>query len=108
MKEGAAWAVGYTAKHSPDLAQQVVDAGAIPLLTLCMQEPELNLRQIAVNALSDIAKHNLELAQCVVDAGAVPHFAKNLSDQDEKLKRLVLVALSKKINIDVLFLLLQF
>lgn len=72
-----------------------VDAGAVPLLTLCLQEPELSLKQIATNALSDIAKHNVELAQTVVDAGAVPYFAKLLNNQDEKLKRLVLAALSK-------------
>lgn len=89
------------------MAQLCVDAGAIPLLTLCMQEPELNLRQIAVNALSDIAKHNVELAQCVVDAGAVPHFAKNLNDQDEKLKRLVLVALSNQKRVTQVFRILQ-
>lgn len=48
---------------------QVVDAGAVALLVLCVQEPELNLKRVAASALSDIAKHTAELAQAVVDAG---------------------------------------
>lgn len=48
---------------------QVVDAGAVVLLVLCVQEPELSLKRVATSALSDIAKHTPELAQAVVDAG---------------------------------------
>lgn len=51
------------AGHTPELAQQVVDAGAAPLLVLCVQEPELALKRVAASALSDIAKHTPELAQ---------------------------------------------
>ena len=69
VKESAAWALGYIARHNAELAQMVVDAGAVALLVLCVQEPELNLKSIAASALSDIAKHGPELAQAVVDAG---------------------------------------
>ena len=54
-----------------ELAQAVVDAGAVPLLVLCIQEPEISLKRITASALNDIAKHSPELAQAVVDAGAV-------------------------------------
>jgi hypothetical protein len=47
----------------PALCTQVVDAGAVPLLVLCVQEPELSLKRIAASSLSDIAKHTPELAQ---------------------------------------------
>ncbi|KAK4877934.1 hypothetical protein RN001_010440 [Aquatica leii] len=87
------WAMGYVARHSSTLAQSVVDVGAIPLLILCMQEPELTLKQITTNTLADIAKHSADLAQSVVDSGAVPHLARNLNNQDEKLKRNILSAL---------------
>lgn len=82
VKESAAWALGYIvprsrglwrsleAKHSKELAQSVVDAGAVPLLVLAFQEPELTLKRISASALSDVAKHSPELAQVVVDAGA--------------------------------------
>ena len=51
------------------LWHQVVDAGAVVLLVMCVQEPELSLKRVAASALSDIAKHTPELAQAVVDAG---------------------------------------
>ena len=38
VKEAAAWALGYIARHNGELAQTVVDAGAVPLLVLCVQE----------------------------------------------------------------------
>ena len=63
--------------HTPQLLLtslddlQVVDAGAVALLVLCVQEPELNLKRVAASALSDIAKHTPELAQAVVDAGTL-------------------------------------
>lgn len=37
VKEAAAWTLGYIAGHNAELAQQVVDAGAVPLLVLCVQ-----------------------------------------------------------------------
>jgi len=43
----------------------------VPLLVLCIQEPELSLKRIAASALSDICKHSPELAQAVVNAGGV-------------------------------------
>lgn len=69
-----------------ELAQAVVDAGAVPLLVLCIQEPELSLKRIAASALSDICKHSPELAQTVVDAGAIAHLAQMILNPDAKLK----------------------
>ena len=43
VKESAAWALGYIAGHNADLAATVVESGAVPLLVLCVQEPELSL-----------------------------------------------------------------
>lgn len=67
----------------------MVDAGAVPLLVLCIQEPELSLKRIAASALSDICKHSPELAQTVVDAGAIAHLAQMILNPDAKLKVLV-------------------
>lgn len=108
VKEAAAWALGYIARHNKTLAQATVDAGmytnilinfildnytqivlfigAVPLLVLCLQEPELYVKQISASALCDISKHDKDLAQVVVDAGAVPFLAKALSNPDSKLK----------------------
>lgn len=69
-----------------DLAQAVVDAGAVPLLVLCIQEPEIALKRIAASSLSDLAKHSPELAQTVVDSGAIAHLAQMILNPDAKLK----------------------
>ncbi|KAL7976591.1 hypothetical protein Chor_008540, partial [Crotalus horridus] len=117
VKEAASWALGYIARHNSgekwlvqgsvthihlitfieptELSQAVVDAGAIPLLVLCIQEPEIALRRIAASALSDVSKHSPELAQTVVDAGAIAHLAQMILNPDAKLKRQVLSALSQ-------------
>lgn len=107
VKEATAWALGYIARHNKTLAQAIVDAGtytllviyilltcisimlfigAVPLLVLALQEPELCLKQISASALFDISKHNIDLAETVVDAGAIPFLAKALSNPDTKLK----------------------
>ena len=44
-----------------ELAQAVVDAGAVPLLVLCIQEPEISVKRISASALSDICKHSPEV-----------------------------------------------
>jgi len=66
-----------------------VDANAVSLLVICVQEPELTLKRIAATALAEIAKHTEELAQNVVDNGAVPYLAALISHPDAQLKRQV-------------------
>lgn len=56
----------------------MVDAGAVPLLGLCLQEPELALKRIAASALADIASHTPSLATAVVDAQTLPHLCSHL------------------------------
>jgi hypothetical protein len=98
VKEAAAWALGYIARHNEELAQAVVDAGAVPLLVLCIQEPEIALKRIAASTISDIAKHSPELAQTVVDAGAIAHLAQMILNPDSKLKRQVCRISSRSIT----------
>ena len=95
VKEAAAWALACIAKHTHELAQAVVDAGAVGLLVLCVQEPELTLKRISATALSEIAKHTEELAQAVVDQGAVPYLAALISHPDAQLKRQVCSCLAQ-------------
>ncbi len=71
------------------LSQSVVDAGAVPLLVLCVQEPEITLKRVAASSLGDICKHSPELAQAIVDAGAVSYLAPLILHPDAKLKRQV-------------------
>lgn len=71
--------------HS-ELAQAVVDAGAVPLLIMCLQEPENAVKRVAASGLSEIAKHKIELAQFIVDAGAISHLARLIPCPDSKVK----------------------
>jgi 3-methyladenine DNA glycosylase AlkD len=71
-----------------------VDAGAVPLLVLCIQEPEITLKRISASSMGDICKHSPELAQSVVDAGAVAYLAPLILHPDAKLKRQVCGALA--------------
>lgn len=94
IRQGEKWLAQGSVTHTrlitfigpTELSQAVVDAGAIPLLVLCIQEPEIALRRIAASALSDISKHSPELAQTVVDAGAIAHLAQMILNPDSKLK----------------------
>lgn len=72
-----------------DLAQNVLDAGTVPLLVLCLQEPEITLKRVSASAMSDVCKHTPELAQAVVDAGAVKYLSPLIVHPDSKLKRQV-------------------
>ena len=36
VKENAAWALSYIARHNESLANSVIEAGAVPLLVLCI------------------------------------------------------------------------
>ncbi|KAF4718186.1 Sperm-associated antigen 6, partial [Perkinsus olseni] len=93
----------YIARHTKELALAVVDAGAVPLLVLCFQEPELTLKRMSASALADIAKHTPELAQTVVDAGGVSLIARELGHADSGLKRQVCSCLGQvaKHNVDL-------
>ena len=68
------------------LSQAVVDAGAVPLLLLCLREPEMSLKRIAAATLNDICKHTPELAQAVVDNCAITHLSQLILNKDTKLK----------------------
>lgn len=62
--------------------------GAVPLLVLCIQEPEIALKRIAASDLSDISKHSPELALTVVDAGAIAHLAQMILNPAAKQRYL--------------------
>jgi hypothetical protein len=63
------------AKHSPDLAQAVVESGSLDSLVLCLEEFDPAVKETAASALAQIARHSGKLAQSVADAGAIPFLA---------------------------------
>ncbi len=83
------------AKHSPELSQNVVAAGALDPLVSCLSEFEPSVKEAAVWALSHIARHNSELAQGVVDAGAIAQLVLCLQEPELALRRISASALSE-------------
>ncbi len=56
----------------------MVDAGAVPLLGLCLQEPETALKRIAASSLADIASHTPSLATTLIETHLLPHLFTHL------------------------------
>jgi hypothetical protein len=77
------------------LANSVIEAGAVPLLILCVQEPEISLKKISALALSEICKHNPDMAQKVVELRAVPFLTMQITHKNQQLKRQVCACLSQ-------------
>ena len=94
-KKAAAFVLRAVAKHSPELAQNVVAAGALDPLVGCLSEFEPSVKEAAVWALSHIARHNADLAQGVVDAGAVAQLVLCLQEPELALRRIAASALSE-------------
>jgi 3-methyladenine DNA glycosylase AlkD len=69
-KKAAGYCLRAVAKHSPELAQAVIDSGALDSLVTCLEEFDPGVKEAATWCLGYIAGHNTELAQQVVDAGA--------------------------------------
>ncbi len=62
-KKAAAFVLRSVAKHSPELAHAVVDAGALESLCNCLEEFEPSVREAAAWAIGYIAGHMAELAR---------------------------------------------
>ena len=71
-KKAAASVLKAVARHTMDLAQAVVDSGALENLVLCLEEFDPIVKETAVSALGQIARHSGKLAQAVTDAGSIP------------------------------------
>lgn len=57
-KKAAAFVLRAVAKHSPQLAQSVVDCGALDSLVICLEEFDPTVKEAAAWALGYIARHN--------------------------------------------------
>jgi hypothetical protein len=64
-KQAAAFCMRAVAKHSPELAQAVIDSGSLDSLVTCLEEFDPGVKEAAAWTLGYIAGHNAELAQQV-------------------------------------------
>ena len=93
-KKAAAFVLRAVAKHSPELAQAVVDSGALEALVMCLEEFDPSVKESAAWALGYIASHTADLAQAVVDAGSVPLLVLCIQEPEITLKRITASALN--------------
>jgi len=64
-KKAAAFVLRAVAKHSPELAQSVVDCGALDALVICLEEFDPGVKEAAAWALGYVARHNAGVFVCV-------------------------------------------
>jgi len=60
-------------QHLVELAQIIINAGALEPLVLCLDEFDPSIKEAATFALGHIAKHNENLARQVVEVRAVDY-----------------------------------
>ena len=61
-KKAAAFVLRSVARHSPSLAQAVVEAGALDPLVQCLDEYHSEVKEAAAWAIGYIARHTEQLA----------------------------------------------
>ncbi|KAM5340293.1 LOW QUALITY PROTEIN: sperm-associated antigen 6 [Glossophaga mutica] len=93
-KKAAAFVLQVVGKHSPQLAQAIVDCGALDMLVICLKDFDLGVKDAAAWVFGCIARHNAELSQAVEDAGAVPLLLLCIQDPEIALKRLAALVLT--------------
>merc|ERR1711988_1225117 len=82
-----AWAIGYIAQHTGELAQGVVDAGTVSYLAPLIQHPDAKLKRQVCSCLAQIAKHSVDLAEVVVEAEIFPNILNCLKDNDTFVRK---------------------
>ena len=87
-KKTASFVLKAVAKHSPELAQAVVDSGALGALVACLSEFEPSVKESAAWALGYVGQHTPQLAQHVIDAGAIAPLVLCLQEPELSLKRI--------------------
>ena len=87
-KKTASFVLKAVAKHSPELAQAVVDSGALGALVACLSEFEPSVKESAAWALGYVSQHSPQLAQHVINAGAIAPLVLCLQEPELSLKRI--------------------
>ena len=82
LKRISATALSEIAKHAEELAQAVVDQGAVPYLAALISHPDAQLKRYVCQCLAQIAKHTVDLAEVVVEAEIFPRILNCLKDID--------------------------
>ena len=93
-KKSSCYVLRAVAKHSAQLAEDIVRSGALPPLIHNLSDLDYQVKEAAAWSLGYIAKHNKELASQVVEAGAIENLILCLQEPEVSLKRAVVQTLS--------------
>ncbi|EAY22500.1 Armadillo/beta-catenin-like repeat family protein [Trichomonas vaginalis G3] len=92
-QKNACFVLRTVSKHSAELAEKVVENGALGPIVCCLQSYDTRVRESAAVALGSIASHTPELAHSVVDAQGVPLLITSTQSNDLSLKRIAIAAI---------------
>jgi len=87
LKRVAASALSDICKHSPELAQAVVDGGAVAYVAPLILSPDGKLKRQVCSCLAQICKHSVDLAEVVVEAEIFPPILNLLKDFDVYVRK---------------------
>ncbi len=93
-KKAACYVISSIAKHNKDLAQKVVQGGAIKFLVACLEEYDPSVKETAAWALSHIAEKSKELAVEIENAKAIDSLIACLQEPEVSIKRVAVKCLS--------------
>ncbi|XP_034016494.1 sperm-associated antigen 6 isoform X2 [Thalassophryne amazonica] len=93
-KKAAAFVLRAVAKHSPELAQAVVDSRGVDALVLCLEDFDPEVKEAAAWALGQVVRHSASLSQLVVEAGAIHLLVMCLQEPEMSVKRIAASVLS--------------
>ncbi|KAL0210786.1 hypothetical protein P9112_009084 [Eukaryota sp. TZLM1-RC] len=94
IKKAACLVIRSVARHTPALAQAIVDSGALEFLSAALTEFDPGLKESAAWALCHIARHNAELALFVADNSVLSNLVLTLQDPELALKRIAATCIS--------------
>ena len=69
------------------LAQSIVDAGAVSYLTSLINSKDAKLKRQVCSCLGQIAKHSVELGELVVEGEIFPSALDRLKDTDHAVRK---------------------
>jgi len=93
-KKAACYVISSIAKHNKELAQKVVEGGAIKFLVACLEEYDPSVKETAAWALRHIAEKSRELAMEIEKAKAIDFLVACLQEPEISIKRVAIKCLS--------------
>ncbi|XP_050439083.1 sperm-associated antigen 6-like [Adelges cooleyi] len=88
-------------RYSADTAQTItMSLGGLDVILVCMDDPDVLVREVALQTIASVARHGPDLSKVLIDAGVLPKIVLCLKDKPIVLKVVALVALDRIVKND--------